>query len=200
MDVVHGDVLEVDLEELIRDRKSQYGIKGKTRIIGNLPYYITTPIVMKLLEGNLGVDSITIMTQKEVADRMKASPGGKDYGALSLMVQYRCHVEPVAKISKESFYPVPKVDSAIINFKVLDEKPVSVDDERIFFRCIKAGFGQRRKTLLNALSAGLGSPKKEMECILLDAEIDPGRRAETLSIEEFARLSNEMAKRKINAG
>lgn len=200
VDVVHGDVLDVDLEELIRDRKSQYGIKGKTRIIGNLPYYITTPIVMKLLEGNIGVDSITIMTQKEVADRMKASPGGKDYGALSLMVQYRCKVEPVAKISKESFYPVPKVDSAIVNFRVLDEKPVAVEDEKLFFRCIKAGFGQRRKTLLNALSAGLGSPKIEIESILRDAEIDPGRRAETLSIEEFARLSNEMTKRKINEG
>ena len=200
IDVVHADILEVDIRELIKDRKGEYSINGKARIVGNLPYYITTPIVMKLLEKNVGVETITVMTQKEVADRMKASPGGKDYGALSIMVQYRCEVEEVARISRECFYPVPKVDSAIVNFRILDKRPVEVVDEGLLFRCVKAGFGQRRKTLLNALAAGMGIPKSEIEDILVNAGIDPVRRAETLSIEEFARIADETAKRIIDAG
>ena len=200
VDIFHGDVLETDIGELIKERKRQYDIKGQTRIIGNLPYYITTPIVMKLIEDNTGADSITVMTQKEVADRMKASPGGKDYGALSIMVQYRCDVEAVAKISKEAFYPVPKVDSAIINFRIRANRSVEVKDEKNFFRCIRAGFGQRRKTLVNAMSAGMGIPKTEMDNILREAGIDPGRRAETLYAEEFARISDVMTKRTTDAG
>lgn len=194
IDVVFGDVLDTDLGKLIEERRRQFDIDGSVRIVGNLPYYITTPIVAKLLESDLGVDSITIMTQKEVADRMGAAPGGKDYGALSIIVQYRCRVEHVARVPKECFHPVPRVDSAIVNFSMLGERPVSVEDERIFFNCVKAGFGQRRKTLLNALSAGLGRSKEDIRRSLEGAGIDPTRRAETLSIEEFATLANEITR------
>lgn len=190
VDVAFADVLDIDLKELIEDRRREHQIEGSVRIIGNLPYYITTPIVAKLLESDLGAASITIMTQKEVADRMGAGPGGKDYGALSIIVQYRCRVEHVAKVPKECFHPIPKVDSAIVNFTVLEESPVRVDDEEMFFRCVKAGFAQRRKTLLNALSAGLGRSRDDIRRILEEAGIDPVRRAETLSIEEFAELTN----------
>ena len=200
VDVVHDDVLNVDLRKLIEDRRREYEITGKVRIIGNLPYYITTPIVLKLLENETGADSITVMTQKEVADRMMASPGGKEYGAISIMVQYHCEPELVARVSKGSFYPIPKVDSGIVNFRIRREKAVEVRDEKLFFRCVRAGFGQRRKTLLNSMSSGMGMSKAEMGEILEAAGIDPVRRAETLSIEEFAGITEEMTKRMINAG
>lgn len=194
VDVVFADVLDVDLKKLIEDKKREFDVAGRVRIMGNLPYYITTPIVMKLLESDLGVDSITIMTQKEVAERMGAGPGGKEYGALSLMVQYRCRVDQVTRVPRECFYPVPKVDSAIVNFTMLGEKSVAVDDEKVFFDCIRAGFGQRRKTLLNALSAGLGKPRDQIRTCLERAGIDPSRRAETLTQEEFAGLANEITR------
>ena len=194
VDVVFADVLDVDLKKFIEDKKREFDVVGRVRIMGNLPYYITTPIVMKLLESDLGVDSITIMTQKEVAERMGAGPGGKEYGALSLMVQYRCRVEQVTRVPRECFYPVPKVDSAIVNFTMLGEKSVAVDDEKVFFDCIRAGFGQRRKTLLNALSAGLGKPRDQIRTCLERAGIDPSRRAETLTQEEFAGLANEITR------
>lgn len=194
IDVVFADVLDIDLKELIDDRRSSYDIKGKTRIIGNLPYYITTPIVTKLLREKPDAESITVMTQKEVADRMVAGPGGKDYGALSIMVQYRCRVERVTKVPKECFYPVPKVDSAVVNFTMQEERPVDVVDEKVFFDCVRAGFGQRRKTLLNSLSAGMTMPKEEIRIALEAVGIDPKRRAETLTIDEFADLANEITR------
>ena len=194
VDLVFADVLDIDLKELIEEKKREFDIEGEVRIIGNLPYYITTPIVMKLLEEDLGARSITIMTQKEVADRMGAGPGGKEYGALSIMVQYHCRVEQVARVPKDCFYPAPKVDSAIVNFTLLDEKPVEVDDEKVFFDCIRAGFGQRRKTLLNSLSAGLAKPKDQTRTILEEVGIDPRRRAETLTIEEFANMANAITR------
>lgn len=194
IDVVFSDIMTTDIKKLIEDRREEYGIRGKTRLIGNLPYYITTPIVFKLLEEDTGASSITIMTQKEVADRMKAAPGGKDYGGLSIMVQYHCRVEQVATVSKEVFYPKPKVDSAVVNFEILEEKQVKVHDERLFSQVVKAGFGQRRKTLSNSMAAGLNKPKQEINEILQRAEVCPGRRAETLTIEEFARITNEITK------
>lgn len=195
VDIVFDSILDVDIRELIETKRREFGITGNTRIIGNLPYYITTPIVTELLERDHGADSITVMTQKEVADRIKATPGGKEYGGLSIMVQYRCRIEHVIDVSRQSFYPPPKVDSAILNLIPLEESPVDLEDEEMFFRFIRAGFAQRRKTLLNSLAAGTEFDKEETRTLLESAGIDPKRRAETLSIEEFAKLANMAAER-----
>ena len=185
VEIVNQDILKTDLNRLIAENGYD-----KVRIIGNLPYYITTPIIMKLLEDGVRADSITVMMQKEVADRIKAAPGTKAYGALSLAVQYYCTVEAVAKVPKEVFFPQPKVDSAVLRLDIRGEKPVKLKDERVFFACIKAGFGQRRKTLLNSLTGVCGLGKEEVLGVLETAGIDPVRRAETLSLEEFAALAN----------
>ena len=150
---------------------------------------------MGLLESGVKADSITIMMQKEVADRIKASPGGKIYGAISAAVQYYCTVEQIAVVPKEVFVPRPKVDSAVLNLHIRKEKPVDLIDEKMFFACIKSGFGQRRKTLLNSLTGMAGLSKEEIKAVLSAAEIDPIRRAETLNMEEFAAIANEAALR-----
>lgn len=161
------------------------------KIIGNLPYYITTPILMKLLQSGVPAESITVMMQKEVADRICAGAGTKAYGALSVAVQYYCAVTKVEDVPKEVFMPQPKVDSTVIRLDLRDEPAVLVQDEKIFFRTVKAGFSQRRKTLLNSLqSAGLS--KAAVQACLLKADIDPKRRAETLSLEEMARLADQI--------
>ena len=161
----------------------------------NLPYYITTPIVMKLLEERVPADSITIMMQKEVADRIKASPGSKTYGALSVAVGFYCTVRHIANAPKEVFVPRPKVDSTVIRLDVRQERPVDLVDEKLFFETIKKGFGQRRKTLLNSLTGIRGMPKESIAAVLADCGIDSRRRAETLSMSEFADLANEIAQR-----
>ena len=149
---------------------------------------------MALLEGGIHADSITIMMQKEVADRIKSNPGTKAYGALSVAVQYYCTVRNVAVVPKEVFFPAPKVDSAVLRLDLRDEKPVGLDDEKMFFRCIKAGFGQRRKTLSNSL-IGLGDvTKEEVKSCLEAAGIDEKRRAETLNLDEFAAIANYFSK------
>lgn len=188
--VINRDILKTDLKELV----SEYGTGGGVKIIGNLPYYITTPIIMKILEENVGADSITIMMQKEVADRIKASPGNKTYGAISAAVQYYCTVEQIAAAPKEVFVPRPKVDSAVLRLDVRKEHPVELLDESMFFRCIKSGFEQRRKTLLNSLTGAAGLAKDDIRRILEDAGIDPIRRIETLDLQELADLSNSMTK------
>lgn len=185
--VVNQDILKTDLKDLIE----QYGTGGGVKIIGNLPYYITTPIIMKILEEDVSVDSITIMMQKEVADRIKASPGNKTYGALSAAVQYYCTIEQIATAPKEVFVPRPKVDSAVLRLDVRKEHPVELLDEAMFFRCIKAGFEQRRKTLLNSLT-GTGLSKDAIREVLEKAGIDPIRRIETLDLQELADVSNAM--------
>ncbi|QIB68035.1 16S rRNA (adenine(1518)-N(6)/adenine(1519)-N(6))-dimethyltransferase RsmA [Aminipila butyrica] len=191
--VVNQDILKTDLNQLIEENNT---IEGKpvrsVRIIGNLPYYITTPIVMKILEEGAKVDSITIMMQKEVADRMKAAAGKKAYGALSVAVQYYCTVNHVANVPKEVFVPQPKVDSTVIRLDIRQEKPVDLKDEKIFFQCIKAGFGQRRKTMSNSLTGVCGLSKEQVGQVLEAIGIDGGRRAETMSIEEFAQLANQV--------
>lgn len=188
--IINQDVLKTDLNKIIAESGCQ-----KARIIGNLPYYITTPIIMAILEGGVKAESITIMMQKEVADRIKAKPGTKAYGALSVAVQYYCTVETVAIVPKEVFYPVPKVDSAVLRLDIRKDKPVELIEEKMFFRCIKAGFGQRRKTLSNSLM-GIGDvTKEEVKEGLLCAGIDEKRRAETLSLDEFANLANHFSKR-----
>lgn len=195
IEVINKDILETDLRALISDARDKGEFLGKVRIVGNLPYYITTPIVMKILEDAVPVDSITIMMQKEVADRIRSSPGTKAYGALSVVVQYYCEVSKVASVPKEAFIPRPKVDSTVLNLKPLKEK-IEISNEKDFFSCVKAAFAQRRKTLLNSLSGAGNMEKDFVKEILAGADIDPSRRAETLSIEEFGNLANEVTNAK----
>lgn len=190
VEVVNEDILKVDVQGLINEKLNG----GPVKLVADLPYYITTPIVMKFLEEDIPVTDIVVMVQKEVADRMNAKPSTKDYGALSVAVQYYCDTEIVAKAPRHMFVPQPNVDSIVIGLHVRDEKKYVVDNEEIFFKTVKASFGQRRKTLLNSLG-GLGFlSKDEIREALQAANIDEKRRGETLSIDEFANLSNEINK------
>lgn len=188
IEVINQDILKVDVQELVKEKLNG----GPVKLIANLPYYITTPIVMKFLEEDIPVTDIVVMVQKEVADRMNAKPNTKDYGALSVAVQYYCDTEIVAKAPRHMFMPQPNVDSTVIGLHVREEMKYPVDNEDIFFKTVKASFGQRRKTLLNSLS-GLGFlSKDQIKQALQEANIDEKRRGETLSIEEFASLANEV--------
>ena len=190
VEVVNEDILKVDVQGLINEKLNG----GPVKLVANLPYYITTPIVMKFLEEDIPVTDIVVMVQKEVADRMNAKPSTKDYGALSVAVQYYCDTEIVAKAPRHMFVPQPNVDAIVIGLHVRDEKKYVVDNEDIFFKTVKASFGQRRKTLLNSLG-GLGFlSKDQIREALQAANIDEKRRGETLSIDEFANLSNEINK------
>lgn len=193
VEVINQDILKTDLNRIIDEQREKGSFTGDVKIIGNLPYYITTPIIMHILENSIRAESITVMMQKEVADRIKASPGNKTYGAISAAVQYYCEVEQVISVPKEVFVPRPKVDSAVLKLTIRDEKPVDLIDEKAFFACIKSGFGQRRKTLLNSLTGTYGLPKDEIRRILEEAGIDPVRRAETLDMNEFAAIANGVA-------
>ena len=192
IEVVNRDILKTDVNALIAEAREKDPAIEKVRIIGNLPYYITTPIIMKLLEEGVYADGITVMMQKEVADRIKAPAGNKTYGALSVAVQYYCEVEGVVNVPKEVFVPQPKVDSAVLNLKIKKEKPVELMDDQVFFQVVKAGFGQRRKTLNNSLMGVEGITREIAGAALEAAGIEPSRRAETLTLEEFAKLSNEV--------
>ena len=190
VEVVNEDILKVDIQGLINEKLDG----GPVKLIANLPYYITTPIVMKFLEEDIPVTDIVVMVQKEVADRMNAKPSTKDYGALSVAVQYYCDTEIVAKAPRHMFVPQPNVDSIVIGLHVRSERKYKVDNEDIFFKTVKASFGQRRKTLLNSLG-GLGFlTKDQIKEAIQAANIDSKRRGETLSIDEFANLSNEINK------
>lgn len=186
VEVVNEDILKVDIEKLVDEKLSG----GPVKLIANLPYYITTPIVMKFLEEDIPVTDIVVMVQKEVADRMNAVPSTKDYGALSVAVQYYCDTEIVAKAPRHMFIPQPNVDSTVIGLHIREEKKYNAENEDIFFKTVKAAFGQRRKTLLNSLSSMGMLDKASVKEVLSDAGIDEKRRGETLSIEEFAHLSN----------
>ena len=188
--VINENVLKLDLAKIIEEEAGDY---KAVKVIGNLPYYITTAIIMKLLEEKLPVESITITMQKEVADRIKSEPGSRIYGAISVAVQYYCSVNVVENVPKEYFMPMPKVDSAVLRLDVRKEAPVNLLDEKMFFRCIKAGFSQRRKTLLNSLT-GTGFGKGVISKCLVNAGIDGKRRAETLSLSDFAAVANELVK------
>ncbi len=175
--VVHGDILKIDI--------SREMATAPFKVIANLPYYITTPILMLLLEQRLPISVLVTMVQKEVAQRMVASPGGKDYGALSVAVQYYTVPEIVLTVPPRAFIPAPAVESAVIRCSVRERPPVAVADEAAFFRVVKAAFGQRRKTLANALkAAGIEA------AVLAAAGVDGGRRGETLSLAEFAAVAN----------
>ena len=195
VEIICADVLKTDLGSLIRTRRQEHGLTGSVHILGNLPYYITTPILMALLEADLPVQTITVMMQKEVADRIEAGPGSRSYGAISVAVQYHCEVSRIIDVPKETFLPAPKVDSAVLLLQPREAKAVRVKDEQTFFDCVKAGFGQRRKTLGNALSGAGGIPKETVRDVLKEAGIDGSRRAETLTLEEFARIANELTAR-----
>lgn len=186
IEVINQDILKVNVQELVKEKLNG----GPVKLVANLPYYITTPIVMKFLEEDIPVTDIVVMVQKEVADRMNAKPNTKDYGALSVAVQYYCDTEIVAKAPRHMFMPQPNVDSTVIGLHVREEQIYHVDNEDIFFKTVKASFGQRRKTLLNSLG-GLGFlSKDQIKEALKEANIDEKRRGETLSIEEFATLAN----------
>ena len=190
-EVIHEDVLSVDIKSIVSENMAKRGLT-KARIVGNLPYYITTPIITKLIESEAEFESLTVMMQKEVGDRIEAEPGTKLAGAITYAVHYRCTVDKLCDVSRESFYPVPKVDSVVLRLNMRDELAVNVNDENNFFKCIKAGFSMRRKTLLNSLQALDDVNKDDIKRALENANIDPSRRAETLTMEEFAELSNSI--------
>lgn len=191
VEIIHQDILECDVAALVARGREGYGLT-KARVIGNLPYYITTPIITKLITGRLPIESVTAMMQKEVAERLMAGPGTSKCGAITYQVQYYTEVSKICDAGRDAFYPVPKVDSAVLRMDIRREPPVQVRDEKAFFRCVKAGFALRRKTLLNSLSAAEGMEKEEIRRVLEKAGISPERRAESLSMEEFARLADSM--------
>ncbi len=191
VEVIHEDILKVDLNALI-DKELSDGKLTDVRVVGNLPYYITTPIIMKLLESELKVDSITAMMQKEVGDRIAAEPGTKLAGAITYSVHYYADVTKIVDVGRECFYPSPKVDSVVLRMDLLKEKHVNVQDEDFFFKCIKSGFSRRRKTLLNSLATLGNYEKKEIEKALNAAGIDSNLRAENLTMEDFASLAKAL--------
>ncbi len=190
--IIHEDVLKANVKDVIEE---QFKGLEDIMVVANLPYYVTTPIIMKLLEEKLPIRGIVCMLQKEVADRIAAKPGGKDYGSLSIAVQYYTEAETVMVVPKTVFMPQPNVDSAVIRLTVRQEPVVKVRSEDFFFQVTRASFAQRRKTILNNLTSQLpdGKAKKDMILQALEkAEIEPTRRGETLSIAEFAQLSDAL--------
>jgi 16S rRNA (adenine1518-N6/adenine1519-N6)-dimethyltransferase len=180
--LINKDALKVDFNEIIGEEQS-------VKLVANLPYYVTTPIIAKLLNGHYKFKSLTIMIQKEVGERIASKPNTKEYGALSLLVQYYCDIKIIRKVSPSSFMPKPRVESIVIRLDRLDEPKVKVKNQELFFKIVRASFNMRRKTLWNALKS-LGINKDLLEKALGEAEIDPKRRGETLSIDEFGRLSD----------
>lgn len=186
--VVNEDILKLDIDQIAREHNAGKPIK----VVANLPYYITTPIIMGLFESHVPVDSITVMVQKEVADRMQTGPGSKDYGALSLAVQYYAKPEIVANVPPNCFMPRPKVGSAVIRLTRHQNPPVTAKDEKLMFRIIRASFNQRRKTLANGLknSQELNYTKEQVEAAISECGLPLNIRGETLTLEQFAKLSD----------
>ena len=194
VEVINEDVLKLDICRIVEEKNGGKPIK----VVANLPYYITTPIIMGLLEAHVPVESITVMVQKEVAMRMQAGPGTKDYGALSLAVQYYCEPYIAANVPPNCFMPRPKVGSAVIQLVRYEEPPVQVDNEKLMFRLIRASFNQRRKTLVNGLknSPELDFSKEEIEKVMAETGIPVNVRGEALTLKEFADLANSFDKLK----
>ena len=190
VEIINQDILKLDIHSLVKEKNQGRPIK----IVANLPYYITTPIIMGLLESHVPVESITVMVQKEVADRMQVGPGTKDYGALSLAVQYYAKPEIVANVPPNCFMPRPKVGSAVIRLTTHEQPPVQVHDEALMFRLIRASFNQRRKTLVNGLknSPELPFTKEDIQNCLEEAGLPPTIRGEALNLEQFAKLADLM--------
>jgi len=185
--IIHQDIMKTDIKALLKAEFDSQRVK----VCANLPYYITSPVIMRLLDPSLPIDSITVMIQKEVAERINSNAGTKDYGMLTLTVGYYATSEIIENVPPSSFMPPPKVSSSVIKLCMREKAPVEVKSEDMYFKVIKSAFALRRKNLLNALSTGLKMPKDEINRILTKANIDPGRRGETLTDKEFALISNE---------
>lgn len=183
-EVIYGDVLKIDLEELIKGYDS-------VKVVANLPYYITTPIIMKLLEDRLKIKSITVMVQKEVGERICATHKDKEYGAITVSVQYYSEPQIIIDVPKENFLPAPEVDSCVIRLDMREKPPVFLKDEKLFFRLIKGAFTQRRKTINNSLTCS-GKSKEEIMVALNKLGIDSKLRAENLSIQQYADIANTL--------
>lgn len=187
VEIVHGDVLKIDLSKLIEEKLDNKPVK----VVANLPYYVTTPIIGKLIEDNLNLESITVMVQKEVAERMAAGPGGKEYGSLSIFVNFYSNPEIIVKVPKTVFMPQPKIDSAVIRLTLKKDLP-DVDRDK-FFKVVKAAFSKRRKTIINALSSyGFNIEKETIRESLEQSNINPEERAEKLSVEDFIKISKSL--------
>lgn len=196
--IIHSDVLKANVRQIVEE---EFEPNQDIMVVANLPYYVTTPILFKLLEEQLPIRGIVVMLQKEVADRIAAAPGTKDYGSLSIALQYYTEAETVMIVPRTVFVPQPNVDSAVIRLTKREEPAVTVQDEAFFFEVVRASFAQRRKTLMNNLVNNLqGIPKDKdlLEQMLQEAGIDPKRRGETLTIEEFGRLSDALYNQKRN--
>lgn len=188
--IINDDILKCDLKKIIED---EFG-GGRVTIAANLPYYITTPIIMHILESRIDAKNLCIMIQKEVAERIAAKEGTKDYGALSVAVNYYAIPRMICTVPPSSFIPMPKVSSAVISLDIRKEPPVAVNSEKGFFKLVKAAFAQRRKTLLNALanSSAIPMSKEEISNVLIECGIDEKRRGETLTLQDFADISNRI--------
>lgn len=195
VDIIHNDILKLDISEVARE----YSPSRPMKVVANLPYYITTPVIMRLLEQNLPVDSITVMVQKEVAARMRAAPGQKDYGALSLAVQYYAEPYLVANVPPNCFIPRPKIGSAVIRLTRRGEPSVRVNDPAFLFRLIRASFKQRRKTLANSLNNDpeLSIPKKETAAAISSLGFPADIRGEALTLQQFAQLADILEARAV---
>ncbi|WP_461614088.1 16S rRNA (adenine(1518)-N(6)/adenine(1519)-N(6))-dimethyltransferase RsmA [Clostridium sp. Marseille-QA1073] len=189
-ELIHKDALKVNYNELIGDEQS-------VKVVANLPYYVTTPIIVNLLNGDYNFKSLTIMIQKEVAERIDAEHSTKEYGAFSLLVQYYCSTKIIRRVPPSCFIPSPKVDSIIIRLDKLNKPAVEVEDEKLFFNIIRQAFNMRRKTLWNGMK-NLGMDKEKLQKAFEKSGIDPNRRGETLTIQEFATLSNNILEEKKN--
>lgn len=187
VEIIHGDILKIDLQKIIEERLDG----GSVKVVANLPYYVTTPIIAKLIEDNLNLESIIVMVQKEVAERMAAGSGGKEYGSLSVFVNFYSKPEIVLKVPKTVFMPQPKIDSAVIKLTINKELP-EVDKEK-FFKIVKAAFSKRRKTILNSLSTyGFNIEKGTIKEVLESLDISLDSRAENLSVEDFIKISKTL--------
>ena len=187
--IVNEDVLKVDMNKLIEE----YSMGGRVKVVANLPYYITTPIVMMLLEGRYPIDEIEIMIQKEVAERFLATPSGREYGAITVAINYYSEIEHIIDVPSTSFLPAPKVDSAVVILRVRQELP-KVEDEKFLFNIVKGAFGKRRKTLVNSLgTAGIeGVSKERVSEVLRKLEIDENIRAEKISLKNFINIADRL--------
>jgi len=195
IDIINKDIMKMELKDVLPPANIENEIGGgvkSVKVVANLPYYITTPIIMKLLENNPGIDFMVFMVQKEVADRMVADPGGKNYGALSIAVQYYSKAEKVFDVPPSCFIPQPDVSSTVIKLSIYKKPQVDLLDKELFFKTVKASFAQRRKTLVNALfnSGNFIENKQEIKRILETIGVEEKQRGETLSIMQFAKLSN----------
>lgn len=185
-ELINNDILKVDLKQLISENSNFKNVK----VVANLPYYITTPIIMKLLEDKLHLASITVMVQKEVANRLAELPGGKESGAITYCINYYTNPKIILNVSREAFIPSPKVDSAVLQLSVLSEPKIKVIDEKLFFKIIKSAFLQKRKTLINSLSNSGIQSKIFLEEMLLNLSINPKIRAEQLTLEDFGKIAD----------